>query len=196
MAGATPIASCRSRWPRPSRRCCSGSRCKDGKIRSLDDRAQDYVPALKGSAYGETSLRALLTMSSGVAWSETYGPDDDISHVSAARLFRAGMPGAAALLRALHQRARCRKARAFTTPAAKPKCSASCSPRRPAERLTDYASERLWKPMGAEADATVVGGPRRATSSATAASARACATMRASACCSPMTAAASFPRRG
>src|SRR5262249_20620982 len=38
----------------------------EGRIRSLDERAQDYLPELAGSAYGATSLRHLLTMSSGV----------------------------------------------------------------------------------------------------------------------------------
>jgi len=38
----------------------------DKKIGSIDDLAQQYVPALKGSSYGETTLRNLLTMSSGV----------------------------------------------------------------------------------------------------------------------------------
>src|SRR6185369_17018859 len=37
---------------------------QDGKIRSIDDLAHDYVPELAGSPYGTTSLRHLLTMSS------------------------------------------------------------------------------------------------------------------------------------
>ncbi len=108
-----------------------GIAVKDGKIRSLDDRAQDYVPDLKGSAYGETSLRALLTMSSGVAWSETYGPGDDISKFGR-DLFRpehAGRRGPAARLQQPRSAA---KAPAFTTPAARPRCSAWCLRRRPA----------------------------------------------------------------
>jgi CubicO group peptidase (beta-lactamase class C family) len=38
----------------------------DGKITSLDDRPDRYVPELTSSPYGETPLRHLLTMSSGV----------------------------------------------------------------------------------------------------------------------------------
>jgi hypothetical protein len=37
----------------------------DGKISSLDDRAEAYVPELKGTVFGESSIRHLLTMSSG-----------------------------------------------------------------------------------------------------------------------------------
>ena len=108
-----------------------GIAVKDGKIRSLDDRAQDYVPALKGSAYGETSLRALLTMSSGVAFSETYGPDDDLSNVRA-RPVRTRTHERRGGCCAASTPARRRKARAFITPAARPRCSALCSLRRPA----------------------------------------------------------------
>lgn len=38
----------------------------DGKISSLDDPAQKYAPQFMGTAYGETSIRHLLMMSSGV----------------------------------------------------------------------------------------------------------------------------------
>ena len=37
----------------------------DGRIRSLDDRADSYVPQLKGTVYGEATIKQLLTMSSG-----------------------------------------------------------------------------------------------------------------------------------
>ena len=37
----------------------------DGKIKSLDDRADGYSPLLKGTVYGEATIKQLLTMSSG-----------------------------------------------------------------------------------------------------------------------------------
>ena len=37
----------------------------EGRIRSVDDLAAVYVPALSGTEYGRTSLRHLLQMSSG-----------------------------------------------------------------------------------------------------------------------------------
>ena len=36
-----------------------------GKIKDLADKAQDYAPALKGTVYGESSVRDLLMMASG-----------------------------------------------------------------------------------------------------------------------------------
>lgn len=45
----------------------------DGKIRSLGDRAETYVPQLKGTVYGEASIKQLLTMSSGAALATSSG---------------------------------------------------------------------------------------------------------------------------
>ena len=128
-----------------------GLAVQDGRIRSLDDRAQDYVPALKGGAYGETSLRALLTMSSGVPWTETYGPDDDNARFGRA-LFMRGMPGAAALLRAYTSREVPEGTR-FHYASSETEVLGLVLAAATGQRLTDYASQRLWKPMGAEADA-------------------------------------------
>ena len=128
-----------------------GLAVKDGKIRSLDDRAQDYVPALKGSAYGETSLRALLTMSSGVAFSETYGPDDDLSKFVRG-LFGPNATTAAASLRSFNTREAPEGTR-FHYASSETEVLGLVLAAATGQRLTDYASERLWKPMGAEADA-------------------------------------------
>ena len=52
---------------------------KKGLIKSLDDKASDYWPEIANSAYGQTSIRSLLRMSSGVPYKElyTWTPDDD-----------------------------------------------------------------------------------------------------------------------
>lgn len=49
----------------------------EGKIASLDDPANKYVPAIADSAYGAISLRHLLRMSSGMIYSENYSGTDD-----------------------------------------------------------------------------------------------------------------------
>ncbi len=55
-----------------------------GLIASLDDPAERYAPALAGSAYGQTSIRHLLRMSSGIRFTEVYNGNDDVSRLSAA----------------------------------------------------------------------------------------------------------------
>ena len=44
----------------------------EGRIHSVDDLAETYVPELAGTAFGQTSLRALLHMASGVGFREDY----------------------------------------------------------------------------------------------------------------------------
>lgn len=57
-----------------------GAALQRGHIRSLDDMASTYWPQIADSAYGQTSIRNLLRMSSGVPFRElyTWTPDDDI----------------------------------------------------------------------------------------------------------------------
>jgi len=57
-----------------------GAALQEGAIRSLDDAVSTYLPALRGSAYDAVAIRHLLTMSSGVAWDESYTDRD--SHVN------------------------------------------------------------------------------------------------------------------
>ena len=50
-----------------------------GAIRSLDDSISDYVPELAQSAYAGVAIGDIISMSSGVAWSESYDdPDSDV----------------------------------------------------------------------------------------------------------------------
>lgn len=49
-----------------------GAAIRDGYIRSIDDPVTRCVPVLKGSAYDGVRVRDVLTMTSGVAWRETY----------------------------------------------------------------------------------------------------------------------------
>ncbi len=57
-----------------------GAAIRDGHIRSMDDKVSDYIPQMKGSAYDDVSVRQLLTMTSGVRWSEDYAdPNSDVA---------------------------------------------------------------------------------------------------------------------
>src|ERR1700754_2285042 len=56
-----------------------GMALAEKKIDSLDDKIAKYVPELKGRAYGETSIRNMLRMASGVKFSEEYSGNDDLA---------------------------------------------------------------------------------------------------------------------
>jgi CubicO group peptidase (beta-lactamase class C family) len=70
----------------------------DGAIQSLDDRADKYVGELKGTPYGETSIRHLLTMSSGIRFSETYGGADDLATLVRLSVLKQSDGGAATVM--------------------------------------------------------------------------------------------------
>ncbi len=68
-----------------------GIAINEGRIHSVDDMADTYVPELAGTAFGRTSLRALLHMASGVAFHEDYDdPSADNSKLSRALFGGAG----------------------------------------------------------------------------------------------------------
>ena len=62
-----------------------GMALAEGKIGSLDDKVSKYVPELAGYPYGETSIRNVLRMASGVAFKETYDGKDDLARFAQLR---------------------------------------------------------------------------------------------------------------
>ena len=54
-----------------------GMALTEKKIASLDDIVAKYVPDLADNPYGETTIRNILRMASGVAFSEVYDGNDD-----------------------------------------------------------------------------------------------------------------------
>lgn len=59
-----------------------GVALKEGDIKSLDDKLKKYIPEFKGYDYGEVSVRELLTMTSGIGWSEDYeDPNSDVAQM-------------------------------------------------------------------------------------------------------------------
>ncbi|MEP7085210.1 MAG: serine hydrolase, partial [Betaproteobacteria bacterium] len=124
------------------------------RIKSLDDKASDYVPELKGNVYGETTLRNLLRMSSGVKFSENYDGNDDLSKFSRMQSTRGTISGLLLFgQREAPQGERFHYASIETSALGAVLRAATGS------SLSDYLDERLWQPMGAESDATWIIGP-------------------------------------
>jgi CubicO group peptidase (beta-lactamase class C family) len=124
----------------------------NGKIASIDELAERYVPELKGHPYGETSLRHLLTMTSGVRFTERYDGNDDITALSRATMLQQGPGGPQALL-PFNVRERPAGER-FSYSSAETVVLAHVLRAATGQPVSDYLSEKIWKPMGAEADAS------------------------------------------
>ena len=129
-----------------------GVALNEGHIRSLDDLAQDYAPGLKGTEYGKTPLRHLLTMSSGVEFREEYDGKDDSAQLSRATFGRQseGGPSVAKLfnrrIAAPGQRWYYASAETFVLSVVLRQAIG--------QDVATYFSEKIWKPLGAEQEAT------------------------------------------
>ena len=125
----------------------------EGRIASLDDAAEKYAPALADSVYGKVSLRNLLRMSSGVKWSDKVvaGPSD-IAQLSADTYFRRGRGGASSLQWVRYWVAA--PGTLFNYSSAETFALALAVRGAVGADLTTYAAEKLWKPLGAESDAS------------------------------------------
>ncbi len=125
----------------------------EGKIRSIDDKAAAYVPSLAGSAYGETPIHALLNMSSGVEFTERYDGRDDIATLSRGLFIPGTAAGTATLLAQFNSRPR--PPGTFFHYASSETLTLglvlSAATGRP---VAEYLSEKIWQPIGAEADAS------------------------------------------
>ena len=73
-----------------------GMALAEKKIASLDDTVAKYVPELAGNPYGETTIRNMLRMSSGVPFSEDYDGKDDLARFNRIARYHAGLDRRAA----------------------------------------------------------------------------------------------------
>jgi CubicO group peptidase (beta-lactamase class C family) len=129
-----------------------GIALSDGTIQSLDDRADKYVSELSGTPYGETPIRHLLTMSSGVRFTENYSGTDDVATLG--RLSVLGQSeGGAATLTPFRTRDRA-PGEKFSYSSAETQVLGLVLRAATRKPLAEYLSERIWQPMGAEADAS------------------------------------------
>ena len=124
----------------------------EGRIRSVDDPAAAYVPALADTEYGRTSLRHLLQMSSGVRFIEEHTGKDDVSRLADNTFRQVGSGGVEAVtpfnVRAAPSGTRFYYASVETQVLGLVLRNAVGRP------VADYLQEKIWEPMGAEADAT------------------------------------------
>lgn len=129
-----------------------GIALEEGRIASIEDRADHYVPGLAGSEYGRTPLRHLLTMSSGVNFREEYDGNDDSRLLSRATI-GGQSPGGAAAARIFNTRG-AEPGRRWSYASAETYVLALVLRAAIDKPISEYLSEKIWQPMGAEADAS------------------------------------------
>lgn len=124
----------------------------EGAIRSVDDPAEVYVPGLKNTEYGRTPIKALLQMSSGVAFREVYTDmDSDIAKLAFATLGQ-HPGGSLAAVKRFNTRDAAPGER-FSYASAESVVLGLVLAGATRRTVADYMSDKLWQPLGAEADA-------------------------------------------
>ena len=131
-----------------------GAALKDGLIESLDQRVSQFVPELVGSAYDSVSLRHLLQMSSGVRWNDdTRDPDSDLMKVAKLEE-QEGWAGVVKYLAALKREAA--PGQKFNYNTIESGLAAVILKKVVGKSLSEYLSDKIWKPFGMHEDASWV----------------------------------------
>ena len=124
----------------------------EGRIRSVDEPASAYVPVLVGTEYGRTPIRHLLQMSSGVRFLEEYSGRDDITKLAIDTFWLRG-PGGAAAVTQFNDRIAPSGTR-FSYASAETQVLGLVLTQAVRRPVGAYLQEKIWQPLGAEADAT------------------------------------------
>lgn len=123
------------------------------KIQSVEDHVSRYVPELQGTLYGETSLRALLQMSSGIDF------DGKVNGVKGNAGTQRLIDGITADANPIAVLAACRKrdfpeGTHFDYSPGDNEATGLALRRATGMSLSAYLSEKIWKPIGTESVAT------------------------------------------
>ncbi|MGG1948438.1 serine hydrolase [Trinickia sp. NRRL B-1857] len=129
-----------------------GIAVSEGAIRSIDDLADVYVPELADNPYGQTSIRDLLHMSSGVHFFEDSNAGDDRDKLGL-DLFDPHGLGAIHAVKRFHTRER-KPGTHFSYASIETEVLGLVLSRATHMSVAQYASERIWKKMGMESDAS------------------------------------------
>lgn len=124
---------------------------KEGLIDSLDDKAEKYAPQYAGSDFGSSSLKSLLAMSTGIEFNEDYVSDDSDVRPFFFNSFILGKDPDGLLLGFKRNRD------AFSDfEYISPNSHVLSAVLRGIYKkpLADIISEKIWQPLGMEADAT------------------------------------------
>jgi CubicO group peptidase (beta-lactamase class C family) len=128
-----------------------GAAIKDGYIKSLEEPVSKFIPEIKGSVYDSVSLKTLLQMTSGVGWiDDVRSPNSDLF-----KMMRIGNEGGG---QAVYSQVKGLKRKApegtvFNYNTMEAALAGIILNNVTKRSLSEYLSERIWKPFGMESDA-------------------------------------------
>ena len=131
-----------------------GIAVSEGAIKSVDDTAETYVPGFKGTEYGKTPIRDLLHMSSGVEFGEERDGGRDLNRLWIDMVL--GLGGARGTVNSIAQfnRRIAPSGTRYYYASIEPDVIGVVLHSAVNKSVSAYLQEKLWQPIGAEADAT------------------------------------------
>ena len=128
-----------------------GAAIDEGKIHSIDDPVDKYLPYLQSSGYRDVSISNILTMSTGVDYSEDYrDPHSGAALIGAALL--TGKPTFHDFAASIKPTAT-KPGTKFNYQSVNTQVLGLLLEKVTGKRLNEYAEEKLWKKIGAQSDA-------------------------------------------
>ena len=126
----------------------------EGAIKSVDDTAETYVPGFKGTEYGRTPIRDLLHMSSGVDFGESKDGNRDLDRLWRDLAFGSWIlrKGTVNSIVQFNRRIAPPGTR-FSYASIEPDVLGVVLHHAVNTSLSDYLHEKVWEPIGTEADA-------------------------------------------
>jgi len=126
-----------------------GIAVSEGKIESIEEPITKYVPKLAGSAYDDVRIKDILQMSSGARWNEDYADSSsDINRFSKIFAIGGSMNDFAATLERETEPGTVNHYNSIDTQAL-----GMLLVNATGKSITDYMTEKLWHPIGAESPA-------------------------------------------
>jgi CubicO group peptidase (beta-lactamase class C family) len=123
-----------------------GAAIKDGYIKSVDDKAVNYLPSLRGGAYANVTIKNLLQMSSGTDWNEDY--EDPYSDVASSPIN---------ILKLIDYMGRLdkkeRPGKRFNYNTGETNLAGAVLRAAIGNNLATYLHKKIWEPFGMESDA-------------------------------------------
>ena len=118
---------------------------QEGHIQSLDEPVGNYLPAFKKGENKNLTIRHLLTMSSGLNWDESYGSPFSVTTQA---YYGGDLPGLINGLEVVEA-----PGKRWEYLSGNTQILALILEKATGQRVSNYASEKLWKPLGTSAPA-------------------------------------------
>jgi CubicO group peptidase (beta-lactamase class C family) len=130
-----------------------GIAVSEGAIKSVDDTPEVYVPGFKGTEYGKTPIRDLLHMSSGVEFGEDQDNGRDLDRLWIDMVLGFGARRGTISSIVQFNRRIAPPGTRFYYASIEPDVLGVVLHQAVNKSASDYLQEKVWQPIGAEADA-------------------------------------------